>query len=140
MSKVKQAVEKQITREGLPKEAFAIVGDPEDPGTWKLPHHTRVIFRALQGRLDLEKTVDWDRMPAAVAALSRGGYRGERVQATPDQSLRAPGPLAATIKRPINPCPTPSEPLSSRGHMSKICHKTKNRGRQPQKSKGAKLT
>ena len=27
------------TKEGLPKEAFAIVGDLEDPETWKLPHH-----------------------------------------------------------------------------------------------------
>jgi len=99
MSKVKQAVEKQITREGLPKEAFAIVGDPEDPGTWKLPHHTKAIFRALQGRLDLEKTVDWDRMPAAVAALSRGGYRGERVQATPDQIIRAARHLAAHYQK-----------------------------------------
>ena len=41
MSKVKQAVSKELTKEGLPKEAFAIVGDPDDPETWKLPHHTR---------------------------------------------------------------------------------------------------
>ena len=65
------------TREGLPREAFAIVGDPGDPGTWKLPHHKRSIFRALKGRLDIEETVDWERMPAAVAALSPGGYRGQ---------------------------------------------------------------
>ena len=51
MSKVKEAVSKELTKEGLPKEAFAIVGDPDDPETWKLPHHTRAIFRALQGRL-----------------------------------------------------------------------------------------
>ena len=76
MSKVKQAVEKEITEGGLPKEAFAIVGDPEDPDTWKLPHHTRAIFRALQGRIDIEKTVDWNRVPAAVAALSRGDTGG----------------------------------------------------------------
>ena len=69
-SKVKEAVEKEKTKEGLPKEAFAIVEDPDKPDTWKLPHHTRAIFRHLQGRLDLEKTVDWDRMPAAAAALS----------------------------------------------------------------------
>ena len=98
MSKVKQAVEKELTKEGLPKEAFAIVGDPDDPETWKLPHHTRAIFRSLQSRLDIKKpvlersegTVDWDRMPAAVAALSRGGYRGERVQADPRKSSRQP--------------------------------------------------
>ena len=93
-SKVKEAVEKEKTREGLPREAFAIFGDPEDPSTWKLPHHTRAIFRALQGRLDIESTVDWDRMPAAVAALSRGGYRGERVQASEEQIIKAARHLA----------------------------------------------
>jgi hypothetical protein len=94
MSKVKEAVEKEITKEGLPKEAFAIVGDPQDPETWKLPHHTKAIFRAIQGRLDIEKTVDWDRMPAAVAALSPGGYRGERVKASAEEIIKAARHLA----------------------------------------------
>jgi len=98
-TKVKQAVEKEITKEGLPKEAFAIVGDPNDTETWKLPHHTKSIFRALHGRLDIEKTVDWDRMPAAVAALSRGGYRGERVQATGEQIIKAAKHLAAHYQK-----------------------------------------
>jgi hypothetical protein len=78
MNKLKEAISKEKTKEGLPKEAFAIVGDPDAPETWKLPHHTKEIMRALRSggaspRLDIEKTVDWDRMPAAVAALSRGG-------------------------------------------------------------------
>ena len=95
MSKVKEALEKEKTKEGLPKEAFAIVGDPRDPETWKLPHHTKAIFRALQGRLDIEMTVDWDRMPAAIAALSPGGYRGERVQASEEDVIQAARHLAA---------------------------------------------
>ena len=99
MSKVKQAVEKEITKEGLPKEAFAIVGDPHNPETWKLPHHTRAIFRALQGRIDIEKTVDWNRMPAAVAALSRGGHRGERVKAEPGEIIKAARHLAAHYRK-----------------------------------------
>jgi hypothetical protein len=94
MSKVKEAIAKDKTREGLPKEAFAIVGEPEAPGTWKLPHHTRAIFRYLQGRLDIEKTVDWDRMPAAVAALSPEGYRGERVKAPAEDIIEAARHLA----------------------------------------------
>ena len=94
MGKVKEAIEKEKTKEGLPKEAFAIVGDPQDPETWKLPHHTKAILRALQGRLDIEKTVDWDRMPAAVAALSPGGYRGERVQASAENIIKAARHLA----------------------------------------------
>jgi hypothetical protein len=85
----------QLRKEGLPAEAFAIVGDPNDPGTWKLPHHTRAIFRALKGQLDIERTVDWPRVAAAVAALSPGGYRGRRVEATPEQILRAARHLAS---------------------------------------------
>ena len=86
-------------KQGLPQEAFAIVGDPEDPDTWKLPHHTRAIFRALAGKLDIETTVDWDRMPAAVAALSPGGYRGQRVEATAEQILQAARHLAGHYLR-----------------------------------------
>ena len=104
-SKVQEAVEKQLTREGLPRQAFAIVGDPDDPETWKLPHHTRAIFRALQGRLDIEKTVDWDRMPAAVAALSPGGYRGERVQASEEDIIKAARHLARHYEKAGKPVP-----------------------------------
>ena len=87
------------TEDGLPKEAFAIVGDPEDPETWKLPHHKKSISRALRGRLDIEKTVDWDRMPAAVAALSPRGYRGRRVEASPGEILQAAKHLAAHYRK-----------------------------------------
>ena len=85
--------------EGLPMEAFAIVGDPNDLQTWKLPHHTGAIFRALAGRLDIESSVDWDRTSAAVAALSASGYRGRRVEATPAQILGAAHHLAAHYKK-----------------------------------------
>jgi len=87
------------TKEGLPKEAFAIVGDPEDPETWKLPHHKRSIFRALQGKLDVERTVDWERIPAAVAALSPRGYRGQRVDASPEEILKAAKHLAGHYRK-----------------------------------------
>jgi hypothetical protein len=93
------------TKEGLPKEAFAIVGDPEDPETWKLPHHKRSIFRALRGRLDIEQTVDWERMPAAVAALSPGGYRGQRVDASPEEILQAAKHLATHYRKAGKPLP-----------------------------------
>jgi hypothetical protein len=93
------------TKAGLPKEAFAIVGDPENPETWKLPHHKRSIFRALQGRLDIEQTVDWERMPAAVAALSPGGYRGQRVDASPEQILQAAKHLATHYRKAGKPLP-----------------------------------
>jgi len=93
------------TREGLPEEAFAIVGDPEDTETWKLPHHKKSIFRALKGRLDIEKTVDWERMPAAVAALSPKGYRRRQVAATPEQILAAARHLADHYLKADKPLP-----------------------------------
>jgi hypothetical protein len=93
------------TKEGLPKEAFAIVGDPDDPETWKLPHHKKSIFRALQGKLDIEKTVDWDRMPAAVASLSPAGYRGQRVDASPEEILKAARHLADHYRKAGKPLP-----------------------------------
>jgi hypothetical protein len=89
----------QSRKEGLPAEAFAIVGEANDPATWKLPHHTRAIFRALKGRLDIERTVDWQRMAAAVAALSPGGYRGRRVEATSEQILAAAHHLASHYQK-----------------------------------------
>ncbi len=93
------------TKEGLPKEAFAIVGDPEDPETWKLPHHTKAIFRALADKLDIEKTVDWNRMGAAVAALSPSGYRGQRVEASPEDILKEAKHLANHYRKAGKPLP-----------------------------------
>ena len=104
MTKVKEAIEKEKTREGLPREAFAIVEDPDKPETWKLPHHTKAILRA-RSRLDIEKTVDWDRMPAAVAALSKGGYRGERVQASAEDMIKAAKHLVAHYEAAKKPVP-----------------------------------
>ena len=100
---IKQGLAK--TKDGLPKEAFAIIGDPDDPDTWKLPHHNRSIFRALKGKLDIEKTVDWERMPAAVAALSPSGYRGQRVDASPEQILQAARHLADHYRQAGKPLP-----------------------------------
>lgn len=87
-------LEAEICRmDKVKEEAFAIVTDPDNPDTWKLPHHTKDIMRA-HGRLDIEKSVDWDLMAAAVASLSRGGYRGERVQASAEDIIKAARHLA----------------------------------------------
>jgi len=100
---IKEGLKK--TKEGLPKEAFAIVGDPADPETWKLPHHKKSIFRVLQDKLDIEKTVDWARMSAAVAALSLKGYRGQRVDASLGQILAAARHLANHYRKADKPLP-----------------------------------
>jgi len=91
--------------EGLPAEACAIVGNPDAPKTWKLPHHKRSILRALKGKFDMEKTVDWERMLAVVAALSPRGYREQRVEASPEQILKAAKHLAAHYRKADKPLP-----------------------------------
>ncbi|MGD9115616.1 MAG: hypothetical protein PVJ61_00320 [Dehalococcoidia bacterium] len=85
-------------KEGLPKEAFAIVGDPEDPRSWQLPHHKRTIYRALKKTLDIERTVDWARMAAAVAAISPRRGRG-RLAASPEAILKAAHHLAGHYRK-----------------------------------------
>ena len=101
--KVREALAK--VKDDLPGEAFAIAGDADDPDSWKLPHHKKSILRALKGRLDIEKTVDWELMPAAVAALSPGGYRGRRVEASPEQILQAAKHLAGHYLKAGKPLP-----------------------------------
>ena len=99
-------VHSEPTHEGLPPEAFAIVEDRNDPSTWKLPHHTGAIFRFLRGRIKgIEETVDWDRMAAAVAAVSPGGYRGKRVEATANEILEAARHLAEHYRKAGKPIP-----------------------------------
>ena len=91
--------EQRITREGLPWQAFAIVGDKELPPTWKLPHHTRQVYRAIKGKVGYEHTVDWQNMPTQVAYLSRQGVEGQRVIADELQILAAAAHLAAHYRK-----------------------------------------
>lgn len=93
------------TKEGLPQEAFAIVGDPADASTWQLPHHTRAILRIPGGKLTVQSTVFWPRMPAAVAALSPVGFEGVRVKASPEAILAAAHHLAAHYTAAGKPLP-----------------------------------
>ena len=92
------------TKQGLPAAAFAIVGDPEDPGTWALPHHRRSIRRNMAGELDAERTVDWERAAAAVAALSPAGRRGDEFP-EPEDVIGAARHLAAHYVRAGRPLP-----------------------------------
>ena len=105
MSKTK--IEEGLTRlrDGLPHQAYAIVGDKEDPETWKLPHHTNAVFRVVRGKIGHYKTTDWEHLAAAVAALSRGGFRGKRVEATEQQILDAARHLARHYSENGKPVP-----------------------------------
>ena len=102
-SKIEEALPK--TKDGLPHQEFAIVGDKEDPETWKLPHHTKAIFRAIKGKVGHYKTTDWEHLSAAVAALSRGGFRGKRVEASEQQILDAARHLARHYSENGKPVP-----------------------------------
>ena len=102
-SKIEEGLPK--TKDGLPWQAFAIVGDKDDPDTWKLPHHTKAILRAIQGKVGHYQTTDWEYLSAAVAALSRGGIRGKRVEATEQQILDAARHLARHYSENGKPVP-----------------------------------
>ena len=97
----KPKVATEITRDGLPATAYAIVVDTQDTGTWFLPHHTKAILQPLVGKvnaeklaLHIERTVDWSFLPICVAGLSRYGHQGERVKASPEEIIHAARHLA----------------------------------------------
>ncbi len=98
------AKRKVRTQNGLPREAFAIVGHQEDPETWLLPHHRRSIERALKSGLDIEWTVDWRQMAVAVSALSPL-IPGKRVPASPEEILLAALHLAEHYRKGNRPLP-----------------------------------
>lgn len=56
---------KAATKDGLPRKSFAYA-PTADPATWKLPY------------LDAKGKPDPDHLPGAAAALSEGGFRGEK--------------------------------------------------------------
>lgn len=94
-----------LTRDGLPEEAFAMVSDSNDPGTWHLPHHRKSVSRAAGGKQDIEKTVDWELMPPALAALSPRVNRPRELAASPGEILSAAGHLASHYRQAGRPLP-----------------------------------
>jgi len=88
---------------GLPREAYAIVGDPERPDTWQLPHHR--ARQTIRKSPDPETTVDWARMPEVVAALSPIGCRRRRIEANPEDILGAASHLARHYREAGRPLP-----------------------------------
>ena len=84
---------------GLPAEAFAVVGNAKDSGTWKLPHHKQSIVGGRRGRVDIEQTVDWEQVALAVAALSPRGRGEQRLYASPEAVLKAATHLAEHYRK-----------------------------------------
>ena len=93
------------TRDGRSAGAFAIVGDPAEPETWWLLHHTRATPGTPANRRDMELPVDWGLLASAVAALSPR-LRGERRVATdPGTIIAAARHLASHYREAGKPLP-----------------------------------
>ena len=92
------------TKEDLPREAFAIAGEPENPDTWYLAHHKKSIRRALKGAVDIEQTVDWDKVAAAVGMLTPLN-KAERLRVSPEGILEAANHLAGHYRKADKPLP-----------------------------------
>jgi hypothetical protein len=95
----------QPVKNGLPWQAYAIVPDKDNPDTWKLPHHTRQVYRAIKGKIGYEHTVDWENMTPMVAFISWRGVEGQRVQAEEHQILAAARHLAGHYLKAGKPLP-----------------------------------
>ena len=88
-----------LIKDGLPWQGFAIVPDREDPAGWQLPHHTKEVKRAAQGKVGYEHTVDWMLTEKAVTLLSRFGWEGQRVNADPELIIQAARHLAGHYRK-----------------------------------------
>jgi len=93
------------TKDGLPREAFAITRNSAEPDTWKLPHHKKSVTRANRKGMKTEGTVDWELMVTAVAALSSKSIRESRMSASPGEILGAARHLADHYIRAGKPLP-----------------------------------
>jgi len=105
MTTTTKSRKKPITNHQLPWQAYAIVGSKDNPDTWKLPHHTRKVYRAIQGKIGYEHTVDWENINLMVLYLSRQGVEGQRVQADSDSILSAAKHLASHFLKAGKPLP-----------------------------------
>jgi hypothetical protein len=92
-------------KDGLPWQAFAIATDKNDPATWKLPHHTIAVKKAVKGKIGYEHTVNWKQVEEAVLLISRRGIDGRRVNATESEILHAARHLAIHYQKACLPLP-----------------------------------
>lgn len=88
-----------MLKDGLPMQAFAIMGSGDDPEQWQLPHHSKLIIRALTGHTGIEQSVDWLLLEKCVTLLSRYGDEGRRVTADPALIINAARHLAGHYRK-----------------------------------------
>jgi hypothetical protein len=94
-----------LSEDGLPWQAYALVGDRMDPRTWHLPHHTKMVKKAVKGKIGYEHTVDWKAMPRIVYRLSRYGRQAEKLSLDENQVLQAASHLAMHYIKAGRPLP-----------------------------------
>lgn len=94
----------RLTKEDLPREAFAIAEDAGNPDTWHLPHHKKSIRRAFKGTIDVEQTVDWNQVAAAVGMLTPLN-KFKRLRVSPEDILEAANHLAGHYRKANKPLP-----------------------------------
>ena len=94
-----------LLKDGLPWQAYAVVGDRADPRTWHLPHHTKAVKKAVKGKIGYEHTVDWKAMPGIVHMLSRYGRHEAKLPLDPEQVLQAATHLAVHYIKAKKPVP-----------------------------------
>jgi hypothetical protein len=95
----------RTSKNGLPAEAFAVVGDPTDVTTWRWPHHKKSIRQVRKGSIDIEETVDWAMVSAAVSSLLPGKNRAPGGDVSPEDILKAAGHLADHYRKAARPLP-----------------------------------
>jgi hypothetical protein len=88
-----------MLKDGMPWQAYAIVPDKEEPAGWQLPHHTKEVKRAAQGKVGYEHTVDWMLLEKSVLLLSRFGDEGRRVTADPELIIQGARHLAGHFRK-----------------------------------------
>ena len=92
-------------KDGLPWQAFAIATDKNDLNTWKLPHHTKMVEKAVSDKISYEHTLDWKQVEEAVQLISLRGREGQRVNATDGEILHAARHLASHYQKAGLPLP-----------------------------------
>ena len=103
--KIDQFIDREPEQGGLPRQAFALVENSNDPDTWQLPHHTPQVRRALKGKIGMEHTVDWELMDQAVFRLSNYGRSLQPLGADENQVLAAAQHLAGHYRKAGKPLP-----------------------------------
>ena len=98
-------VDKEQEALPLPYQAYAIVPDPNKLLGWQLPHHTKLVRRAVAGKIGYEHTIDWQQLELCVQLVSRAGADGRRVQADPGDIIRGARHLASHYIKAGKPVP-----------------------------------